>query len=337
RATETEWNCPICCDSQDDLACVTPCLHQFCLGCVLRWAEMQRVCPLCRELIETVRFSVQPDSYIDCVFTAPEDDSSWGGITLGQLARNNPHQFMVSPSRSTQGILPTAEQGGAGTEPVGGLLPRVWAELFQREEHLLDPVVLWLRQELEAIYGARWWMARISESIILHAVSICGPVANVLVQVLQDFLEEHTEPLIHGIINIIEHQCIGKAQRLLRSRAVTEEDSPVATPSSNLTPHRASASSPANSSTPDYSTTPEAVIRSRRSSAPIPVEQEELGEELEQAAAAGPSAQGSRHSPSTPRWGSDPFHTRRRRSRRRRAASLLDSPQPCKRPPHQQH
>ncbi|NWI57013.1 TOPRS ligase, partial [Calyptomena viridis] len=348
RATETEWNCPICHDSQDDLAYVMPCLHQFCLGCIMRWAEMQIVCPLCRELIETVRFSVQTDSYIDCVFTAPEDASSWAGITLGQLARNNPYQFVVSSSRSPQGVLPRAEQGGAGTEPLGGLQPRVWAELFQREEHLLDPVVLWLRQELEAIYGARWWMARIAESIILHAVSICGPVANVLVQVLQDFLEEHTEPLIHGIINIIEGECTEEAHRLLCSHALPEESNtaqeavergrgeenrPVAfsgSPQEGIPAlQSAPASSPAGSNVENHLRTSEAV-RGPHPSAAVPAEQQEP----EQAAAADPSAQGGRHSPSTPSRSRDPFRRRPPHSRRRRAASLLDSPQPCKRPPH---
>ncbi|XP_027565236.1 E3 ubiquitin-protein ligase Topors-like [Neopelma chrysocephalum] len=279
KATETEWNCPICRDTRDDLAYVMPCLHQFCLGCIMRWAEMQIVCPLCRELIESVRFSVQTDSYIDCVFTAPEDASSWAGITLGQLVRNNPYHFAASPSRSPRGILPAAEPGGAGTEPVGGLLPRVWAELFRRDEHLLDPVVPWLRQELEAIYGTRWWMARIAESIILHAVSICGPVANVLVQVLQDFLEEHTEPLIHGTISIIVDQCSEEAHRLLHSPAVPEEDgSSVATVSSTQRGTPAPHSTPARSST--RSSTMQTALDSPHSPAPAPANQEELQEEV---------------------------------------------------------
>ncbi|KAJ7396226.1 hypothetical protein BTVI_147033 [Pitangus sulphuratus] len=278
KATETEWNCPICRDTRDDLAYVMPCLHQFCLGCIMRWAEMQIVCPLCRELIESVRFSVQTDSYIDCVFTAPEDASSWAGITLGQLVRNNPYHFAASPSRSPRGILPAAEPGGAGTEPVGGLLPRVWAELFRRDEHLLDPVVPWLRQELEAIYGTRWWMARIAESIILHAVSICGPVANVLVQVLQDFLEEHTEHLIHGTISIIVDQCSEEAHRLLHSPAVPEEDSSsVATVSSTQRGTPVPHSTPARRST--SSSTTQAALDSPQPSAPIPADQEEPEEE----------------------------------------------------------
>lgn len=281
-ATETEWNCAICRDARDDLAYVMPCLHQFCLACIMRWAEMQRVCPLCRELIEAVRFSVQTDSYIDCVFTSSEESanaSSWTGITLGQLVKNSP--FVESPSRSPREILSTADHGGIGTQPVGGLPPRVWAELFQREEHLLDPVVPWLRQELEAKYGTRWWMARIAQSIILHAVSICGPARNVLIHVLQDFLEEHTEPLIHGIISIIVNNCTQEAQRLLHSRALSENN-PVSVSSfqtDTTASHPTPANSPADSSEEHQPSTSEAVLHTSHPSAPTPTEQEDLGQE----------------------------------------------------------
>ncbi|RMC01065.1 hypothetical protein DUI87_22329 [Hirundo rustica rustica] len=282
KATETEWNCPICRDARDDLAYVMPCLHQFCLACIMRWAEMQRVCPLCRELIEAVRFSVQTDSYIDCIFTNSEESanaSSWTVITLGQLVKNSP--YVESPSRASWGILSTADHGGTGTQLVGGLPPRVWAELFQREEHLLDPVVPWLRQELEAKYGSRWWMARIAESIILHAVSICGPARNVLVHVLQDFLEEHTEPLIHGIISIIVNECTQEAQRLLHFHV--SENNPVSTSSrfqmDSTISHTTSASSSAGSSEEHQPSTSEDLLHTLHQSAPIPAEQEELGEE----------------------------------------------------------
>uniref|UniRef100_A0A8C3UZ92 RING-type domain-containing protein n=1 Tax=Catharus ustulatus TaxID=91951 RepID=A0A8C3UZ92_CATUS len=50
-------NCPICQDTWDDMASALPCRHQFCLGCILRWATTNPSCPLCRTQIETVRFS----------------------------------------------------------------------------------------------------------------------------------------------------------------------------------------------------------------------------------------------------------------------------------------
>uniref|UniRef100_U3KLH1 RING-type E3 ubiquitin transferase n=1 Tax=Ficedula albicollis TaxID=59894 RepID=U3KLH1_FICAL len=56
-ATGTDSNCPICQETWDDMASALPCRHQFCLGCILRWATTNPSCPLCRTLIETVRFS----------------------------------------------------------------------------------------------------------------------------------------------------------------------------------------------------------------------------------------------------------------------------------------
>ncbi|KAK2517654.1 hypothetical protein Q9233_012988 [Columba guinea] len=95
------------------------------------------------------------------------------------------------------------EQGAAGPQAVGGLLPEVWAELFQNQEHLFDRVLPWLRQQLEAIYGSQWWLARSAESTILHALCICGLDGDAMVQMMQDYLEEHTEELVHGVISII--------------------------------------------------------------------------------------------------------------------------------------
>ncbi|KAK2518265.1 hypothetical protein Q9966_014378 [Columba livia] len=100
------------------------------------------------------------------------------------------------------------EQEAAGPQAVGGLLPENWAELFQNQEHLLDPVLPWLRQQLEAIYGSRWWLARSAESTILHALCICGLDGDAMVQMMQDYLEEHTEELVHGVISIIRHRTI---------------------------------------------------------------------------------------------------------------------------------
>uniref|UniRef100_A0A8C3ERR0 Uncharacterized protein n=1 Tax=Corvus moneduloides TaxID=1196302 RepID=A0A8C3ERR0_CORMO len=53
RAMGTEWSCPICHDKQEGVAYVIPCGHEFCMGCILRWAEKKPECPLCRRLIES--------------------------------------------------------------------------------------------------------------------------------------------------------------------------------------------------------------------------------------------------------------------------------------------
>uniref|UniRef100_A0A8B9DVA3 RING-type E3 ubiquitin transferase n=1 Tax=Anser cygnoides TaxID=8845 RepID=A0A8B9DVA3_ANSCY len=47
-----ELKCPICCEAQTDIAYTMPCEHQFCLGCILRWAKLKAECPLCREAVK---------------------------------------------------------------------------------------------------------------------------------------------------------------------------------------------------------------------------------------------------------------------------------------------
>ncbi|KAF1584922.1 UNVERIFIED_CONTAM: hypothetical protein FQV15_0017531, partial [Eudyptes pachyrhynchus] len=353
-ATEPERTCPICCDAQADVAYVMPCLHQFCLGCILRWTRMKPECPLCRRPIEIVRFSVRAeDDYLECVVPPLEestDASSQAGRAPGHPADNSPHHPVASPPSSPQRMLSPPEQGAAGTDAeatVGGLLPEVWAALFQGEEHLLDPVLPWLRQELEAICGARWWLAKSAESTILHALCVHGPDGEVLVQVLQDYLEEYTASLVHGVINNIARHCSKEVWRLLRSYAAGEEDdSPAASPSRTAyrggTPDSslASSGSPAGSGGEEEAGTLEAALRGgpgRPPSAPTPAEQEQPQEEPGEAAVAGPSAQGCSRSPCAPGRGRDCSPRGARCPPKRRAPGPQDSPQPCKRPPRRRH
>ena len=166
-----------------------------------------------------------------------------------------PHAPMVSPLSSPQGMLSPAEQGAAGTEAVGGLLPSCWALLFKEQEHLLDSMLSWLCQELAAIYGAQWWLAKSAEGIILHCLCICGPDRKLMAQTLQDCFQEHTAPLVHGIINTIAQQCSEEAQRLLQSRTVgDEDDDPVASSSYLTSSSSASSSSSSISFTTSFST-----------------------------------------------------------------------------------
>uniref|UniRef100_A0A8D2M277 RING-type domain-containing protein n=1 Tax=Zonotrichia albicollis TaxID=44394 RepID=A0A8D2M277_ZONAL len=65
------WSCPICCDAPDDVAYAMPCGHRFCLGCILRWAERNPACPLCRRSILTVKFSDHASLEMENVNTLP--------------------------------------------------------------------------------------------------------------------------------------------------------------------------------------------------------------------------------------------------------------------------
>uniref|UniRef100_A0A669QN44 RING-type E3 ubiquitin transferase n=1 Tax=Phasianus colchicus TaxID=9054 RepID=A0A669QN44_PHACC len=50
-ATELDRRCPICLDTMNDASHVMPCLHQFCFGCIQRWAESRPTCPLCKRRV----------------------------------------------------------------------------------------------------------------------------------------------------------------------------------------------------------------------------------------------------------------------------------------------
>ncbi|XP_027562961.1 LOW QUALITY PROTEIN: uncharacterized protein LOC113979885 [Neopelma chrysocephalum] len=335
-AMETDGNCPICQDTQKDVASTPPCRHQNgCehggLGCILWWAQRNPSCPLCRRTIETIGFSDSEDNYLETAITAPEelpDDSSLAGTTPDHLDENSPHFPVASHPSSPQGTLSPPEQRTSGLEFGGGLLPEVWAGLFCGRQQLLDPVRPWLRQRLEGIYRSWWWLVEAAESTILHDLCVKGPNAQALIEGLEPLLEQHTALLVHGAINIIVGQCSEEAQRLLHSGAVRDENnSPVARASSSNSRNSSSSnfSSSSNSSRTssswersptsgpkgcnleeEVSTLEAASPRDPRHPPPVPVPteqdqpQEEPGEAM---TVAGPSAQGSICSLSMPSQG----------------------------------
>ncbi|NWW72467.1 TOPRS ligase, partial [Climacteris rufus] len=352
-ATETDGNCPICQDTQRDVASALPCHHRFCLACILRWAQRNPSCPLCRTAIETVRFSEQNEwDYIQLVIMSsaesPETNSQTGR-TSDHLDENSPQGTEGSPPPSPQGTLSPAEQRAAGPEPVGGLLPEVWAGLFQQQQHLLDSMRPWLRQRLEGIYHGRWWLVEATESCILRYLCECGLDAEDLAQRLLLFLGGHTAPLVQGLIEVIAAQCSEEAQRLLLSHAAGDEDeSPAESTSTSRSTSSSFSSSSSWESAPasgltgsnveEEDGTPE-VTHHWGSSHPRPVPnptewdqpQEEL-EQPEQSAEAGPSAQASSRSPSASSPGRGCLPGVVKRAPKRKAPRPLDSPQPSKRP-----
>ncbi|XP_050185766.1 uncharacterized protein LOC126647510 [Myiozetetes cayanensis] len=205
-ASGREWSCPICCNALDNVAYSMPCRHQFCLGCIMRWLRGNRACPLCRRPISTISFSEQEGNCLHCVTRLSREPPEASSSQAGSVNTHGPGQ------------------GPAGPEAVGGILPELWAELFRRRWTLLDPVRSWLQQRLEKIYRDKWWQVKTAESSVLLALCIFGPNRDGLVQRLQPRLQEHTAPLIHGILSIIETQCSQEVWRLRHSHAAREED-----------------------------------------------------------------------------------------------------------------
>ncbi|XP_027526941.1 uncharacterized protein LOC113961085 [Neopelma chrysocephalum] len=290
-ATESDNDCPICQDTWKDVASALPCHHQFCLGCILRWARRNPVCPLCRRTIETIRFSDYGEGdYLETAITAAEelpDGSSMAGRAPDGLDENSPHPPGTNHSFSPQEILSQAEQEGSGS-----ILPEDWAELFRQQEHLLDPVWPWLRQRLEGIYRGWWWVVETIESTILHGLCIYGLNAEVLIEVLELLLQEHAAPLIHSAINIIVGQCSEEAQKLMHSDAVRDENnSPVATASSSSSSYSRSSSFSSSSFSSSQKETPASSL---------------TGSDMEEEPATSEASllpQGSSHSPSAPSQG----------------------------------
>lgn len=74
----------------------------------------------------------------------------------------------MSPPSSPQGTLAPAERGAAEPEPVGGLLPQVWAGLFRQQQQLLDfgkvegrsPCLSVGPQQLSCLSAGLWWLFR---------------------------------------------------------------------------------------------------------------------------------------------------------------------------------
>lgn len=130
----SDWTSPACGDSRDEVAYLTPCLHQLCYGCALRWAKTNPRCAFCRETINTIKYSVRSDDdYLECAVPEPTE----------HLAEDQQdQQEAVEP-------VPRA--------PDLSFPPEVWAAFFREHTENIEPLHPWLRQEVETVSGSEWW------------------------------------------------------------------------------------------------------------------------------------------------------------------------------------
>uniref|UniRef100_A0A8V0YHH5 RING-type domain-containing protein n=1 Tax=Gallus gallus TaxID=9031 RepID=A0A8V0YHH5_CHICK len=94
-AAEEEWTCPICRDVQKDIAYAVPCRHEFCLGCILRWAMQKETCPLCRNIMTVVKVAAWDDED-DLDFTisppAPPLPACFQNVIQHESIKTGPHK-----------------------------------------------------------------------------------------------------------------------------------------------------------------------------------------------------------------------------------------------------
>ncbi|XP_021154696.2 uncharacterized protein LOC110365057 [Columba livia] len=321
-AAESEWSCPICCDDREDVAYMSPCLHQICIGCAMRWVRQKANCPLCRSRTTAILFSrLSDDDYL--MFDVPR--------TAASSDEDEDEEGVVGP-------VPRAE--------VGGFPPEVWADYFKSHPNNTRPLLPWLRRELQALAENEWWELDATEATVVAHLCLWGLDEEALVRQLQDNVLEDTRTFVRQLIDATVQLC-GREIRLHLGqqdpRADSgEDDSPASSPSPSASrggtpaPQPASFGSPASSDVEEQPSTSEAALRwapSCSSTVPVPAEQLEQPQEEPGQAVAGPSGQGCSRSPSSPGWGRDRSPGGPRRPPKRRNPSPPDSPQPSKRLP----
>jgi len=293
------WTCPICGHDRDDVAYVTPCLHQLCYGCALWWASKKPSCAVCGQRTRTIRYSVRSEEdYLECAVPQPAARSGSG----------------------LQGEQWPAEP--AFVAPENSFPPEVWAAFFQQQPNL-RPLLRWLDREFRSISRSTWWVVHSRQSIVLLCLCMYGLDEAVLLQELQPSLRNLTESFVRRLITITAAMYGPELRRQLHrqdSRAAAgQQDRPAATPSPAAS-HQGPPASGSGRSTSPAGPSAEELHGDLRGGAGHPTTSVAPSEEEPgQAEAAGPSTQGRDGSPEGP-W----------RPKKRKASS---SPQDSL-PPH---
>ncbi|NXJ08640.1 PHRF1 protein, partial [Odontophorus gujanensis] len=166
-AAEDPWTCPVCCDVRRDIACVIPCNHTFCLGCIHRWARLNDTCPLCRTTMKSIPVLLRGNKFMECIVSPP---------TL-------PVPISFSTINGPRGTATAAEQRNVEAARVGGLLPAQWAVLFRERRDLLWPVLPLLEELFSHTQQIRPWQISALQNMIQVLLCLVGLNRAALVQV----------------------------------------------------------------------------------------------------------------------------------------------------------
>ncbi|XP_021244507.1 E3 ubiquitin-protein ligase Topors-like [Numida meleagris] len=99
-AAEQAWMCPICRDGRKDTAYAVPCCHEFCMGCILRWAKQNNSCPLCRRVMTVIKVAEwDNDDELDFMIWPPAQPVP-ACFHAGTAPGYSPHSSLPSPSLS---------------------------------------------------------------------------------------------------------------------------------------------------------------------------------------------------------------------------------------------
>ncbi|XP_050220349.1 uncharacterized protein LOC126670623 [Mercurialis annua] len=189
--------CPICLKELNDhrkIAVVSVCLHAYCLGCIRRWSDFKRKCPLCNATYNSLFYKISFSSRNFLTETLPElERNVKNHRTEGQFSsRRVPEQrSMMTLTRRSRALPWRRTFGRPGSVPCSIVAERKlqWrSSIYKRslkavplsplnclqqnvlkdgytKEKVLQRIEPWIRRELQAI------LEDPDPSVIVHVAS----------------------------------------------------------------------------------------------------------------------------------------------------------------------
>ncbi|XP_020529835.1 E3 ubiquitin-protein ligase Topors isoform X3 [Amborella trichopoda] len=192
--------CPIClgCTEESEAAVLQSCMHVYCIGCIRKWSEMRRNCPLCKSEfkgwfcnIRTSRVGDYREEFLLPLKGAKEHDHGhhqWVTMPAFNQRHSRPLPWRRSFGRSR--FVPPIERQRREAEVIAERVLRWRASIYERglravplcfpskpslqqkllenngqKERIQRRVEPWIRRELEAILGDS------DPSVLVHLVS----------------------------------------------------------------------------------------------------------------------------------------------------------------------